>query len=196
VSKAIRSIILYGWFLCAVLLSLSSNHAVAQPVRSALSPEIEIVDIEGFGFPRHIAGMLRNQKIDYKVPGLGFSVFYGRPGDTWADIYIYDKRLDLTSGSPLHLARKELESAIGDVEEHVKMGNYQSAVIQGQSTSGLFAKAHVKIKQNGKERDSFVFITVNKGKFVKIRLTSSAGAAADRIAQNFLSEYNRVLSNP
>lgn len=182
------------WCLCTALTILSGGEALAQPVRTTLPLEQETVEIEGFSFPNRIAGLLRSVKVDYRSPGLGFSVLYGKPGETWADIYVYDKLLELTSGSPLAHAREELEAALGDVKTHVELGNYQQASIKNRSTSGAFAKAHLSIVQGGQERQSFVFVTVQKGKFVKIRMTSNLGSEARPLADRFLEDYRRALS--
>ena len=55
-----------------------------------------------------------------------------------------------------------------------------------------FAKAHVAITQKGKTRDSFVFVTIRRGNFVKIRLTTAADNP-DQLANRFASEYARLL---
>lgn len=189
-----RWIIFCGWCLCVALTLLPGGQALAQPVKTLLPSDKEVVEIEGFGFPKQIAGLPRGVKVDYRSPGLGFSVLYGKPGETWADIYVYDKLLDLRSGSPITHAREELEAALGDVKTHVELGNYQRASIKDRSTSGSFAKAHLTIVQGGQERQSFVFITVHKGNFVKIRLTSNLGADARSLADRFLEGYRRALS--
>lgn len=190
--KAVRLSHFLSWCLCAALLVGIGLPAYAQSVRSAISAEIEIAKIEGYSFPRQLAGLQRNGKTDYRIPGAGFSVSYGVPGETWFDIYIYDRQLDLPSGPALHLARKELESAIDDVHASIKAGGYQSVTLHGQSTSGPFAKAYLRITQGGRERNSVILVTVNNGNFVKIRLTSTGDA--DRFAQSLANEYSRFLS--
>lgn len=194
-ARFLRSIIFFGWCVHAILLA-GLGGALAQPVRTTLSPGIPVIEIEGFGFPRQIAGMERGYKTDFRVPGLGFSVLYGTPGEIWADIFIYDKELDLRSDSPLTLAREELEAALGDVMVLMKAGNYQSAKIERRSVSGAFATAHLTIMQAGKAYGSFTFVTVHNGKFVKIRLTSRSKADAQRLAESFLSEFSQVLGKP
>jgi hypothetical protein len=58
---------------------------------------------------------------------------------------------------------------------------------------GPFAKTDLKITEAGKERDSFILRTFHKSKFIKIRLTSSAGEDSDGIAKNFAKEYSRIV---
>jgi len=180
------------WSLC-VFMTFSPQQPAAQPVRSQIPLEIPVVEIEGLGFPRQIAGLIRIWRTEYDQAGPRFSVTYGTPGYTWVDIFVYDKQLKSSSGSPLRLAQEEVQSTIGAAQEHVRLGNYQSATVQEQSTSGLFAKAHLKIVLGEKEHDSFVFATVHEGKLVKIRLTSASGAASRQLAERFLEEYSRVL---
>jgi hypothetical protein len=139
---------------------------------------------------------MRQSKVDYKAPGLGFSVTYVDPGRSWADIYIYDKQLNLPSGPALPLAKEELEVALGDVETAVKSGIYQNAKVIGRSTSGVFAKGDLRITQGGTQRASSVFVTLHQGKFVKIRVTTNVDAASSRIAQSIASEYEQILKQP
>ncbi len=182
-----------SWCLCAVVLVITLP-AHAHPVRSAISAETEVARIEGYDFPRQLAGFQRNGKTDYRIPGAGFSVSYGVPGETWFDIYVYDRQLDLPSGPALQLAKKELETAIDDVHASIKAGGYQSVILLGQSTSGPFAKANLKITQGGRERNSAILVTVNNGNFIKIRLTSTGDV--DRLAQDLANEYSRFLRKP
>jgi hypothetical protein len=194
-SRLLGFVIFYGWCVCVALVS-PLGQATAQPVRSDISPSVQSAEFEGFRFPREVARMPRRYKVDYRMPGLGFSVMYGTPGDTWADIYVYDKQADLAAGSPNKLSREELDVALGDVQEQVKMGLYEKAALQSQSVSGSFARAHLKIAQGGREYHSFVFITVHNGKFVKIRLTSNLGPDADLIAKEFVAAYGSLLKTP
>jgi hypothetical protein len=178
--------------LCAILLAFATG-VLAEPTRSPIPPDVETVEIGGFFFPRKVAGLSRVSKTDYDSADLGFGVRYEGIDDTWADIYVYDLAQDLTSGAALSHARGELLSALRDIDAGVSSGAYQSANIVDRSEAGSFAKAHLKITQAGKARDSYVFITVHNRNFVKIRLTSGDRKYADRIAQRFLTEYSRVL---
>lgn len=182
--------------LCAALLSLVATHALAQPIQSALPPDVKVVQIGSFPFPHKIAGLSRAVKTDYRSAALGFSVRYVGIDDTWADIYIYDREQDLASGSALAHAKAELASTLADIDASVSRGTYQSAEVVGRSEDGAFAKARLKIAQAGKTRDSYLFITVRHKNFVKIRLTSGDRKYADRIAQGFLREYGELLGEP
>ena len=182
--------------LCAALLSLVATQAFAQPTQSALPPDVKVVQIGSFPFPRKIAGLSRTLKMDYRSAGWGFSVRYTGIDDTWADIYIYDREQDLASGSALAHAKAELASTLGDINAGVSRGSYQSAKVVDQSQDETFVKAHLKIAQAGKTRDSYVFVTVRHKNFVKIRLTSGDRKYADRIAQGFLTEYGGLLGKP
>jgi hypothetical protein len=179
--------------LCAAPLSLVATHALAQPIQSTLPPEVKVVQIGSFPFPRKIAGLSRTLKTDYRSAGWGFSVRYTGIDDTWADIYIYDREQDLASGSALAHAKAELASTLADIDAGVSRGSYRSAEIVDRSEDGAFAKAHLTVVRAGATRYSYVFITVHKGNFVKIRLTSGDRRNADAIASRFLKEYSRVL---
>lgn len=179
--------------LFGAALSLSSLilPAAAQVTRTAIPESTKTATFDGFAFPRQIAGLTRNYRLDYPGPGLGFSISYGKHGAVWADIYIYDR--EQTVSSDPTLPPREVEAAIDEIHYFVKQGRYESAVIEKQSVSGPFAKAHLKITAAGRERDSFVFVTVRKGKFVKIRLTTEPGTGADAMAERFAREYARTL---
>ena len=168
--------------LCAALLALVPAGAFAQPVQSPIPFDAKVVQIGSFPFPRKIAGLSRTSKTDYRSAGWGFSVRYTGIDDTWADIYIYDREQDLASGSALAHAKAELASTLADIDADVSRGSYESAKIVDQSEDGAFAKAHLKIAQAGKTRDTYLFITVRHENFVKIRLTSGDRKYADRIA--------------
>jgi hypothetical protein len=179
--------------LCSALLFLLVVPAAAQSTQSVDLPGTSVIDIKGFKFPGRISGLGRNKKTTYNVPGAGFSVSYGEPGDTWADIYIYDREMDLPMSSANPLAKNELQAALRDVQTSVKLGIYQRADLVEVSTSGAFARAQVAITQNQQNRDSFLFVTARNGNFVKIRLTTGSDAHSKERAQRFLEDYSRVL---
>ncbi len=179
--------IITAWLVAAVL------PAQAQPVRSAISPAVSVAEIEGFPFPKTLGNFTRQSKVDYKTPGLGFSVTYLAPSGAWADIYVYDKQLKLPTGPALPQAKRELDIAISDVGSALKSGAYQNAELLDSSTSGSFAMAYMKITQRGTERDSYIFVPLHEGMFVKIRVTADPGAGARRMAQDLAADYGRVL---
>jgi hypothetical protein len=179
--------------LCVALLMLVPAGAFAQPIQSPIPPDAKVVQIGSFPFPSKIAGLSRTLKTDYRSAALGFSVRYMGIDDTWADIYIYDREQNLASGSALAHAKAELASTLGDIDAGVSRGSYESAKVVDRSQDETFAKAHLKIAQAGKTRDSYVFIAVLHKNFVKIRLTSGDRKYADRIAQGFLEEYRQLL---
>ncbi|MGF9758372.1 hypothetical protein AAII07_24530 [Microvirga sp. 0TCS3.31] len=185
--------IVLGRCILAALIVASVLPAQAQPVRNAISPAISVAEIEGFPFPETLGNFTRQSKVDYKTPGLGFSVTYLAPSGAWADIYVYDKQLKLPTGPALPQAKRELDIAISDVGSALKSGAYQNAELLDSSTSGSFAMAHMKITQRGTERDSYIFVTLHEGMFVKIRVTADPGAGARRMAQDLVADYQRIL---
>ena len=84
------------------------------------------------------------------------------------------------------------DAALKDIDSTVSSGSYQNAALIAKTEAASFAKAHVAITQNSKTRDSYVFVTVRKGNFVKIRLTTAADNP-DRLADRFASAYTRLL---
>jgi hypothetical protein len=168
------------------------SEAAAEPTRTSIPAQV--TQIEGYPFPAKIAGLPRRHKIDYNESGLGFSVRYEIPGETWADIFVYNLGQDLASADPRKAATDQREIAISDIESAVSAGNYQDAKLIDKSQPLPYAKAHLTITQRGMTRDSYVFITVSKKNFVKIRFTTSA-KNADQMVDNFTSEYARLLGN-
>ncbi|MBM1174800.1 hypothetical protein [Microvirga arabica] len=191
--KFLRISVVLGGCILAALITASVLPAQAQPVRSAISPAISVAEIEGFPFPKTLGNFTRQSKVDYKTPGLGFSVTYLAPSGAWADIYVYDKQLKLPTGPALPQAKRELDFAISDVGSALKSGAYQDAKLLDSSASGSFAMAHMKITQRGTERDSYIFVTLHDGMFVKIRVTADSGAGARRMAQDLVADYRRIL---
>jgi hypothetical protein len=191
--KSLRTSVVVRGCILAALLAAAVLPAQAQPVRSAISPAISVAEIEGFPFPKTLGNFTRQSKVDYKTPGLGFSVTYLASGGAWADIYVYNKQLKLPTGPALPQAKRELDIAISDVGSALKSGAYQDAKLLDSSTSGSFAMAHMKITQRGVERDSYIFVTLHEGMFVKIRVTADPSAGARRMAQDLVADYRRTL---
>jgi hypothetical protein len=147
--------------------------------------------IDGYPFPQQLAGLPRLEKTDFHNAPLGFAVRYGN-AQTWADIYVYNRDRKLTSANASKDAASELEAALEEIASSVTGGGYDDAKLIDKSTTGGFATAHLSIAQRQQTRDSYVFITVSKANFVKIRLTTSQ-RNADRIANELLKEYAKLL---
>lgn len=167
------------------------SQAVAEPTRSPIPAHV--TQIDGYPFPAKIAGLPRRQRTDYNEAGMGFSVRYEIPGETWADVFIYDLGEDLTSVEAHQAAADQREIALGDIQTAVSAGSYQEAKVIAKTETAPYATAHLRITQKGKTRNSYVFITVSKKSFVKIRYTTSA-PDADQMAGKFAVEYARLLS--
>ncbi|MBB4039681.1 hypothetical protein GGR34_001323 [Microvirga flocculans] len=176
--------------MTAALALNYASEAVAQPTKSPIPSHAEQID--GYPFPKSIAGLLRGQRTDYDEPGLGFSVRYERPGETWADIFIYDLGESLSSVNARKMSLDQRDAALRDIDHGVSSGSYQNAALVAKSETTSYAKAHVAITQGGKTRDSYVFVTIHKGNFIKIRLTTAADNA-DELASRFASEYARII---
>lgn len=181
------------WSFCLGLILAASGltQAAAEITRGPIPAQVKQID--GYPFPTKIAGLERGQKTDYNTPGLGFSVRYEIRGETWADIFIYDLGEDPSSEDARELAIEQRDIALGDINSAYKAGSYQDVKLIAKTDTPPYAKAHLTITQRGVTRDSFVFVTVDKKNFVKIRFTSSAKDAA-RMADQFATEYARQLN--
>jgi hypothetical protein len=189
-SRLLRLIGSGGLYLGLIFVPAYVSQADADPVRSPIPAQV--TQIDGYPFPPKIAGLSRGQKVNYNAPGLGFSVRYETPNEGWADIFIYDLGQDLTSEDARELAAEQREAALSDIKTAVSAGSYQDAKLVAKADTASYAKAHLIITQRGVRRDSFVFITVSKGNFVKIRYTTSAKNAGQS-ADQFATEYARQL---
>ncbi|MGO4385907.1 hypothetical protein AB4Y85_00055 [Microvirga sp. 2YAF29] len=150
-----------------------------------------MTQIDGYPFPRQLAGLPRLEKTDYHNAPLGFSVRYGN-AQTWADIYVYNHDKKLTSATARADAISERDSALEDISANVASGSYDDAKLINKSTAGGFTTAHLAITQRQQTRDSYVFVTVRNANFVKIRLTTNQ-RNADKFADEFLKEYAKLL---
>jgi len=189
-SRLLRLLGSWSLYLGLTLTSVYASGAAAEPTRNPIPAQV--THIEGYPFPAKIAGLARGHKTDYNEPGLGFSVHYGKPGESWADIYIYNSGENLAAADPRKASAEQREIALGDIKTAVSAGSYQNATLIEKTEAAPFAKAHLAITQNRKTRDSYVFITLRKNNFVKIRLTTSAGNP-DQLAGKFAAEYARLL---
>lgn len=180
------------WSLCFSLACLSglSSTALAEPSRSPIAADV--TQIDGYPFPAKISGLGRGQKTDYNEAGLGFSVRYENPGETWADIFVYDLGENLNAAQAAKVSADQRDMALSDIQNAVSAGSYQGAKVIQKSDAAPYAKAHLTITQRGATRDSFVFVTVAKNRFVKIRYTTSAKDPS-QAADKFAAEYARML---
>jgi len=184
--------LLGSWSLCLSLILGSSygSGAFAEATKSSIPAQVKQID--GYPFPERIGNLRRGQRTDYNSPGLGFSVRYETPSDTWADIFIYDLNEDLSAVDARKASHDQRDRALSDIDQGVSSGSYQNAALISKAEVAPFAKAHVAITQKGKTRDSYVFVTIHKNNFVKIRLTTSSDKP-DELADRFASEYARLL---
>jgi hypothetical protein len=190
-SRLLRLLGSWSLYLSLVFAPVCASEAIAETTKSPIPAHVKHID--GYPFPAEIAGLRRGQRADYDISGLGFSVRYERPGETWADVYIYDLGQNLSSVDARKASVDQRDAALRDIDQAVSSGSYQSAALIAKTEAAPFATAHMAITQNGKTRDSYVFVTVRKGNYVKIRLTTTANDP-DRIAGRFASEYARLLS--
>ncbi len=176
-------------YIALTLLGALVSPTLAQPTKSAIPATV--TEINGYPFPPQLAGLPRLGKTDFHSSQWGFSVRYGN-SRTWADIYVYDGNKDLASAAPRKAAMNELQSALKEISSSVEAGGYDDAKLVDTSESNGFAKAHLTITQQQRTRASYVFITVRKANFVKIRLTTSE-ENSDRLADKLLKDYAKLL---
>lgn len=62
--RYLRPLIVRAAGFLAFLLLTAALPAQAQPVRSAISPDIPVAEIEGFPFPKTLGSLTRQSKVD------------------------------------------------------------------------------------------------------------------------------------
>jgi hypothetical protein len=142
-------------------------------------------------FPARAGGLARITRVDYeaRAPGLGFSIRYA-DGTRKADVYIYDKGMVLRDGDRA-VFEDERDHAVGDIELLAQRGNYEEAEILARATRPLlgtpFATARARIVDRGVGLDSFVYVTIRNGKFLKVRYSAPARPDTQARADAFVT---------
>ncbi|HBC87745.1 MAG TPA: hypothetical protein DCZ94_12380 [Lentisphaeria bacterium] len=139
--------------------------------------------------------------VDYekKNKGLGVGLSYRAPGIN-ADIYVYDFRIkDILDGTNSETVKKHFEEVSGDIYQYEKMKKYKDVKALGEmekkNMAGIdFLCRKFTYSSEGKDKESFIYLTGYKGNFLKIRITHAAkdeklaGEAA-----NFASKVFEIL---
>ncbi|WP_112664202.1 hypothetical protein [Microvirga flavescens] len=147
--------------------------------------------IDGFGFPMQIAGLARGQVLQYQTPSGGFSVQYGTPkAGAWATVYIYNELRE--PGAPPVSVEDEKRVSLAALQAIVKLRKLKRVDVAEQLDDSGFSGARLVIDDGRMEFDSFLFLTREKGRIVKIRLTLAPGRDRD-VASRFVKAYSRTL---
>ena len=162
----------------------------------------EPLKLYGLTIPDRVAGLPRQAPVDYEKtnPGLGYAVQFVRPG--WRiDVYIYDARQTAIPDDPRSAAVKgQLEEARRNILEMQQRGAY----------SDVEVKSDYAIERNGMTRficsaltyhhnranddvDSYACVSAWNNKFIKIRMTTSRGAATAVESRKFLEAWADLL---
>lgn len=189
-------------FALTLLLALAALGTGAQGPASGqdMGTPQDMGSPSGLTFPQRLGPTARRDRTDYEpqAPGLGFSYAY-RGGATTADIYVYDKGLRLQDGDRTRF-EAERDQAVGDISTLVRRGLYQRGEILNRATrpigAATFATARAAITNRGITVDSFVYVTILHGKFVKIRFSVAASDqqpadAADDFVARFIAAQER-----
>lgn len=179
------------------LLSTPSGAVHRDAIQAA---EADLV-VAGLSFPQNIGKFVRGNTRDFESdnPGLGSSVAYHRPGVT-TTVYVYDRQLtNIPDGPRSNPVRTELDSALEEIAELVRRGNYQSwkprqtGEFRSASPGSGFRFAVLTIRRDGRVTDSYVFVTALAGKFVKVRITAAAGTFGLEDAKRFVTALAKAL---
>jgi len=128
--------------------------------------------IEGYPFPEAVAGLVRGPTTTYRQPGYGFSVRYTGGRQSWADVYLYDKELDLSAPSKDAL-KIEMSAVLREILIAADVrGVRNDTKVEAATLDGTTASARLRIASDRTQILSFAFLTIAHGKFVKIRFST------------------------
>ncbi|MBF9234153.1 hypothetical protein [Microvirga alba] len=150
------------------------------------------VVIEGFPFPASIGDLTRGGTTTYRQSGSGFSVSYQAKAFSWADIYVYDKDLNLAAPAKDELAR-EMYVVLQAILLAKDLGKYDAVKVDAASVRDNVASARMTVTSRGTNHASFAFLTIAHGKFVKIRFSTTDRKDGQRRAEAFRNAYFQQL---
>jgi len=186
--KALSALVL------SVLLALwPGSECVAGPASTAGSgSETSVLTIRGYGFPSQIAGMSRALAKEYEIPELGFTIRYESPDKAiWADIFVYDQKLDAASAERAGDANDQLTLGVRAMKNAVARGRYKTANYGEISREGQFATIHISAESDGRRMDFFDAVAVHKAKFVQLRISAPEGRNSTSLQTSFLNALSR-----
>ena len=182
------------WTLLA-LLSLVSWATLAPPGAHAQAQRDSSAVIAGLPFPDKVAGLVRGPTTTYPQAGYGFSVRYTGGRQSWADVYLYDKALDLTAPS-----KDALKIEMSAVLREILMvadarGVRNDTKVEATTLDGSMASARLRIGSDKAQILSFAFLTIAHGKFLKIRFSTRDLRTGRKQAETFRdATFKRIQS--
>ncbi|GEM_PF-881322 len=168
---------------------------------------ISLYAVDGFiksigkTFPEKVGNLVLVDHTDFenKTPGLGESLSYRAPGIN-ADLYVYDFKIkDIPDGADSEVLKKHFAQVAGDIFQFEKMGKYKNVktvvATEKQTVSGMECLwEKFSFNSQGKDKESYLYLTGYKGKFFKIRVTHDAKETkfAEETA-NFASKVFEII---
>jgi len=156
----------------------------------------------GLSFPDSVAGFPRGDVRDFEKdhPGLGYGVKYNKDNTWLVDVFIYDDGFkDLPDSLSADVVVKQFDQARGDIytnqkNNHGKVQDKGRFTIAGPDKKPRFS-CGVYLIETGthKKIDSFLCLTVWKGKFVKYRLSTLTNSASTDVAKRFVGAWTKIL---
>lgn len=185
----------------AALFALLGWSVDLQAQAPATRPPAGDLVLRGITFPENLAGFDRGdtRSFEQQSPGLGQSVAYHRtqPRLT-ATAFVYDKGLQLVPADAERLAAAERDEATHDVEAAGRQGLYQrterleAGQMPGPDGGPPQAFASFRLVREGAPQDSYLFVTVRRGNFVKVRVTGPSDPGTREAATAFAAEVARL----
>lgn len=160
---------------------------------------LQFTDIEGF---------VRDKVHQYEQPGLGYSVDYDSQNGLRFTIYVYDFGLESIAEGPFtEPARAQMKRAVGDIFRAREKGHYENVTtlwsgvifLGDTDTSPKMRKASFRLRRNGQDYVSQLYLTGFKNHFIKVRCSFPSTKEAECIGevQRLTEHIGKMLSaNP
>lgn len=157
---------------------------------------LHFTDIEGF---------VRDKVHQYEQPGLGYSIDYDSQNGLRFTIYVYDFGLESIPDGPFtEPARAQMKRAVGDIFRAREKGHYENVTtlwsgvmfLGDNDTSPKMRRASFRLRRNGQDFVSQLYLTGYKNHFIKVRCSfpSTKEAECVREVQSLTEHIGRMLS--
>jgi hypothetical protein len=180
------------------ILLLAMALLSAAPIPAEERPHDRIVYEEpasGFRFPQMIAAYELVDTDDYGRQ-LGTAIHYAETADSKASIYVYNKGFgNLANGTGDLRLRHELSAIDDSLAELVRRGEYVS--VERVDIGPALSKAWLQVSHDirlpgGKTLQSYSFMRVQNGHFVKLRISGPPEGSQGRLP-GFLLGVSRAI---
>ena len=187
-----------GLLALVLMLAITGMPPVQAQKPSQKQAASEVLDL-----PATLAGFQKGIFTDFEPehPGLGYRINYRRDG--WSgDIYVYDLRLQGIPSDPRsNVMVSQFEQAKGDVLAMQANGSYANVSfgrefdVAGAPRQPKFRCVAISLdRKDGGALDSYLCLGGNRGKFVKVRLSTPKRDGNEAMARQFVEQLAQALA--